>query len=123
MPPNTQDQPLHPLLAAEESRHLSRQLESAAWGLFFVWMGIAWFSGIGWYWGMIGVGVIFLGEAIIQGARNLRVSGMAVLFGLLFLTGGIWGVASAPFALLPVLFVLFGVAMVARATTNLFRRG
>jgi hypothetical protein len=124
IPPTAPEQQhLKPLLDAEASRHLSRQLEGVAWGLFFLWMGVAWFSGIGWYWGMIGVGVIFLSEAIIQGVRNLRISPLAVLFGLLFLTGGIWGVASQPFALLPVLFVLFGVAMVVRATTNLFRRG
>ena len=122
IPPTAPDQPLKPLLDAQAARHLSRQLESAAWGLFFLWMGIAWFSGIGWYWGMVGVGVIFLGEAIIQFHRNLSVSPMAVLFGLLFFTGGLWGISTAPFALLPVLFVLFGIAMVIRAITSFFRK-
>ena len=60
---------------------------------------------------------------MIQGARDLKVSGMAVLFGILFLVGGIWGVASAPFALLPVLFLLFGCAMVWRAISGLWRKG
>ncbi len=115
-------EPLQPLLDAETKNSLARQVETATWGLFFLWLGIAWYGGLGWYWGLTGVGAIFLGEAIIQALQDLKISGMAVLFGILFLVGGLWGVASAPFALLPVLFVLFGVAMVFRTIASGFRR-
>ncbi|MSO90979.1 MAG: hypothetical protein EXR01_05270 [Acetobacteraceae bacterium] len=71
---------------------------------------------------MLGIGVIFLGEVIIRGARDLKISGMAVMFGIVFLAGGIWGVAASPFALTPALFMLFGVAMAWRAITNEWRR-
>ncbi len=122
VPPTNSDQSLKPLLAAEAAARLSRQLDSASWGLFFVWLGIAWFGNLGWYWGMVGVGVIFLGEAAIRGARDLKISGMSVLFGTLFLVGGIWGLTSQPWALLPTLFVLFGIAMVWRAAASFMRR-
>jgi hypothetical protein len=116
------EQVLKPLLDAESARTLSRQIDSVAWGTLFVWFGAVWFAEINWHWGIAGAGAIFLVEAIIRWAKDLRVSGMAVLFGLMFLTGGIWGVASTPFALLPVLFLLFGVAMVLRAIASIFRR-
>jgi hypothetical protein len=118
----TPEHALKPLLQAESARTLSRQIDSITWGSIFLWLGIVWFAEVNWHWGMTGIGAIFLVEAIVRWAKDLRVSGMAVLFGLLFLTGGIWGVASTPFALLPVLFVLFGVAMVLRAITSIFRR-
>lgn len=120
--PTPAGEPLQPLLNAEVANQLSRQVETATWGLIFVWLGLTWFLSFGGYWGMVGVGAIFLGEAIFQGWRDLKISGMAMLFGMLFLAGGLWGVASAPFALLPVLFVLFGVALVWRAVTTYWRR-
>lgn len=116
------DHTLHPLLKAEAASRLRRQVNSVAWGLFFVWLGIVWFAGLNWYWGMIGVGAIFLGEAIFEGARDLKISGVSVMFGMLFMAGGVWGLSTSPFALLPVLFVLFGVAMVWRAAAGLMRR-
>jgi len=115
-------EPIQPLLDAEANARLGRRLETAAWGLFFVWLGVIWFAEVGWYWGMIGIGAIFLGEAMIRGVYDLKVSGVAVMFGILFLGGGIWGLAAAPFALLPTLFVLFGLAMVWRAVMSSLRR-
>lgn len=114
---------LKPLLDAEAANRLGRQLDNVTWGLLLFWLGIAWFSHIGWYRGMIGIGVIFLGESALRGAKDLKISGGAVLFGTLFLVGGIWGVTSQPFALLPTLFVLFGIAMVWRAAASFLRRG
>ncbi|MSP28923.1 MAG: hypothetical protein EXR09_00305 [Acetobacteraceae bacterium] len=120
-PPSSYE-PLRPLLDAQAANRLSRQVETATWGLIFVWLGLTWFASLGGYWGMVGLGAIFLGEAIFQGMHDLKISGMAMLFGLLFLAGGLWGVASAPFALLPALFVLFGVALVWRAVMTHWRR-
>lgn len=122
MPAQHADPTLHPLLKAEAASRLRRQINSVAWGLFFVWLGIVWFVRLDWYWGMIGVGVIFLGEAVIEGAKDLKISGVSVMFGMLFLAGGVWGLSTSPIALLPVLFVLFGVAMVWRAAASLLRR-
>lgn len=113
---------LHPLLKAEAAGRLRRQINSVAWGLFFVWLGVVWFAALDWYWGMVGVGLIFLGEAVIEGARDLKISGVSVMFGMLFLAGGVWGLSTSPFALLPALFVLFGIAMVWRAAAGILRR-
>lgn len=115
--------PLQPLLDAEAAARMGAQVNTLAWGLFFVWLGVIWFAGVNWNWAMVGIGVIFLAESIFRGARNLKISGVSVMFGIIFLAGGIWGLASSPFALLPAMFVLFGVAMVWRAVAGGFRRG
>jgi len=120
--PPSQNEPLKPLLDAEAGEQLSRRLENAAWGLFFLWLAIVWYADLSWYWGMVGIGAIFLGEAAIRGFYELKISGVAVMFGILFLTGGVWGLATTPFALMPALFVLFGIAMVWRAFMSWIRR-
>jgi hypothetical protein len=70
---------------------------------------------------MVGIGVVFLVEALCRGALGLQVSGMAIFFGIVFLGGGFWHMAQAPWMLIPALFVVFGVAMVVRAIASLFR--
>ena len=120
--PPSHNEPLQPLLDAEAGEQLSRRLENAAWGLFFLWLAIVWYADLSWYWGMVGIGGIFLGEAAIRGFYELKISGVAVMFGILFLAGGVWGLATTPFALMPALFVLFGIAMVWRAFMSWVRR-
>jgi hypothetical protein len=120
--PPAQNEPLQPLLDAEAGERLSRRLENAAWGCFFLWMAAIWYSDLSWYWGMVGIGVIFLGEAVVRGFYELKISGVAVTFGILFLAGGIWGLATTRFAILPALFVLFGIAMVWRAIMSWVKR-
>ena len=113
-------QPPAPRSAADAAR-LDRQLDMAAWGLCFVWIGTFFLNHFPWSWCMLGIGAIFLGEAAIRSARDLPVSGVSVAFGILFLGGGLWQLYRPPWPLVPVLFVLFGLAMIWRAATGSFR--
>ncbi|MFC1694280.1 hypothetical protein ACFL1R_12320 [Candidatus Latescibacterota bacterium] len=39
---------------------LARKLDAAGWGLFFIWIGIALLSNVGWGIGLLGMGIITL---------------------------------------------------------------
>ena len=42
-------------------KKLHQTLDALGWGLFFIWIGIAFLADVGWGIGCIGVGVIILG--------------------------------------------------------------
>jgi hypothetical protein len=44
-----------------QRKKLARKLDTAGWGLLFIWMGIAILSHLGWGVGLIGAGLIILG--------------------------------------------------------------
>jgi hypothetical protein len=47
-------------------RRLARRLDSLGWGLFFIWIGIAFLADVGWGVGFIGVGLIILGGLVAK---------------------------------------------------------
>jgi hypothetical protein len=49
--------------AMDEKRSLVRRLDTAGWGLFFIWVGVAALADLGWGVGLMGVGLIILGTA------------------------------------------------------------
>ena len=42
-------------------RHMARKLDAVGWGLFFIWVGIAFLADLGWGVGLVGVGVLGVG--------------------------------------------------------------
>ena len=72
-----------------ERNALSQKLDAIGWGLFFIWMGIAFLLDVGWGWGLLGIAAIILGEALIRRNRNLKVEGFWIVVGFMFLVGGI----------------------------------
>lgn len=51
----------NPEATATSKKKLHRTLDAIGWGLFFIWVGIAFLTDVGWGVGCIGVGVIILG--------------------------------------------------------------
>jgi hypothetical protein len=94
-----------------ESDALSQKLEAIGWGLFFVWMGIAFLLDVGWGWGMVGIATIILGEALIRRSQNLNVGGFWIIVGLMFLAGGVWELYQVPWPLAPILILGCGLAV------------
>ncbi|MDH4264254.1 MAG: hypothetical protein OEW45_01330 [Deltaproteobacteria bacterium] len=45
---------------------LNKKLDAAAWGLFFIWTGIAFLADVGWGAGLLGVGIITLGAQVAR---------------------------------------------------------
>ncbi len=100
---------------ATNRRALNKKLEAAGWGLFFVWIGIALLADVGWGVGLIGVGIIILGAQLSRSYLSLRLEGFWVVVGFLFVVGGVWELFNVQLALVPILCIVAGVALLASA--------
>ncbi len=105
-----------PLTAGKES--LVRKLEAAAWGLFFIWIGVAWLANVGWGVGLLGVGIITLAGQVVRKSLALEVEGFSVLVGCLFALGGIWELFSIRVEFVPVLAIVAGALLLVSALTR-----
>lgn len=96
---------------AVNRRSLDKKLEAAAWGLFFMWTGVAVFTHIGWAAGLIGVGIIVLGAQAARKYFALKLEGFWVALGFLFLVGGIFKLFDVHLGLVPILCIAAGIAL------------
>ncbi len=94
-----------------EKGALSHKLDAIGWGLFFIWMGIAFLLDVGWGVAMIGIAAIILGEALVRKKLDLNVGGFWVVVGLLFLAGGIWELLEVQYPIAPFAIIAIGVAV------------
>jgi hypothetical protein len=93
------------------ARALHRRLEAVGWGLFFIWIGIALFTHVGWGVGLLGVGIITLGAQLARKYFALKGEGFWVAVGFLFVAGGAWKLFNVQLGLLPILCIVAGVAL------------
>jgi hypothetical protein len=92
-------------------QHLARKLDAVGWGLFFIWVGIAFLADLGMGIGLLGVGVITLGGQAARRRFGLSLEGFWVVVGVLFLAGGLWTLFEAKVALVPLLLIVAGLAV------------
>ena len=90
---------------------LSKKLEATAWGLFFIWTGIAFLADVGWGAGLIGVGIITLGAQVARRHFALKLEGFWVVVGFLFTVGGIWELFRVQIGFMPILCIIAGFAL------------
>lgn len=91
-----------------------RQLTAATWGALLVWVGVAVLFGVGWGYGSLAFGLIILaGEVLHSMIGSYRLDWFATVVGVMFTVGGIWTLFNLQVALLPVLFIVAGVALIA----------
>lgn len=99
----------------ESSKDTKRTVESvittSGWGLFFIWIGVAVLSHVGWGAGLLGVGMITLGAQMARKYFGLRLEGFWVVVGFFFVLGGVWELLDVRLGLLPVLCIGAGVAL------------
>ena len=100
---------------AFQRRHLARKLDAVGCGLFFIWVGIAFLADLGMGVGLLGVGVITLGGQVARRRFNLNLEGFWVVVGLLFVVGGVWNLIEAKVALVPLLLIVAGLAVLVSA--------
>ena len=106
-----------PITGGREQTH--RQLNAIAWGLLFIWLGVAALLNVGWGYGLIGLGVISLGSQIAHVmVGEARIDWFATIVGLMFLFGGIWMLFGIQLSLLPILAIVAGVALLLSALTT-----
>ncbi len=92
---------------------MNKKLDAAAWGLFFIWTGIAFLADVGWGAGLLGVGIITLGGQVARRFSTLKLEGFWVVVGLLFTVGGIWELFRVQVGFMPILCIIAGFALLA----------
>jgi hypothetical protein len=90
---------------------LEGKLSGAGWGLFIIWIGIAFLAGFQTWLTLIGIGIITLGMQLIRKASGLGTEGFWLVIGLLFLIGGIWDFSGTTLPLLPILLIVAGAGI------------
>jgi hypothetical protein len=105
----------------ENTRTLDRNLETVAWGAFFIWWGITeLFNFLPHGTGAIGIGLIWLALNAVRALKGVPTSGLTTTLGILALVlGGLELASSAmhlPFELpvFAILLIVLGVIMLAR---------
>lgn len=91
------------------------KLDGIAWGLFFLWIGIAFLANLGWAIGLLGIGIIILGGQIARKSIGFGLEMFWVLVGVLFLLGGIWEMLSVHVSLTPIVCIVAGVLLLGSA--------
>jgi len=91
-------------------RVLDRQLRAIGWGLFFIWMGLALLMDVGWGAGLLGAGIIIVGEQLARQYFHLKRYSFWTAIGVLFLLGGLWELFGIRVGLGPILCILVGIA-------------
>lgn len=86
----------------------TRQIDSAAWAVFFIWVGVVMLAGLPWAWFLIGVGVLIMGTQVVRQQRGLKIEMFGVVVGLIMLAAGIWDVLALPLPLMPIILIALG---------------
>ena len=87
------------------------KFDAAGWALFFIWVGIAWLTDVGWGIGLLGVAAITLGMQALRRAFGVRVEGFWVFVGLGFAVAGFWQWLDVQLPLAPFVLIAIGVAL------------
>ena len=101
----------HNAQAMTKRGSLNKKLDAAAWGLFFIWTGIAFLAHVGWGAGLLGVGIITLGAQAARRYFALKLEGFWVAVGFLFTVGGIWKLFQVQVGFMPILCIIAGFAL------------
>ncbi|UCD63124.1 MAG: hypothetical protein JSW34_10240 [Candidatus Zixiibacteriota bacterium] len=94
--------------AKRESGH---RLGTVGWGLFFIWIGVAFLAELSLGVVLMGVGVITLFMQVLRSAYKLKLEWFWVAIGVLFLVGGIWELWEPELPLIPVLLIVAGLLL------------
>lgn len=104
-----------------EKTESARKLDSIAWAVFFIWIGIAMLADIPWGWFLVGVGVLILITQFGRRQMSAAVEGFWVVCGAVLLVAGLWNVLTLPWQLAPILLILFGAALLVKAVVGIKR--
>lgn len=98
------------------------KIETAGWGLFFIWVGVSLLADFGWGIFCFGTGVLMLGSQALRHYIGLGVDRFSLAVGTCFVVvGGILGIGwridevTMPTWLVPALFIVVGAAFIISA--------
>ncbi|HEY6970849.1 MAG TPA: hypothetical protein VJA94_16680 [Candidatus Angelobacter sp.] len=92
-----------------------QRLDGFAWGLFFIWIGIALLANLSWGIGLLGVGILVLTGQMVRKSMAAGLETFWVLVGLFFVTGGIWMLLGVRISLMPIFSIAAGLAILISA--------
>ncbi len=89
--------------------NLASTMDTVGLGLLLIWIGIAfWLDLVGW--GLIGAGVIALGDQALRKCLRIKLEGSWVFVGVLLVLAGV-GHLGPEFPLAPILLIVAGTAI------------
>ncbi len=90
--------------------NLAATMDTAGLGLFLIWVGVAfWLELVGW--GLIGAGVIALGDQAVRKCLRIKVEGSWVFVGALLVLAGAGKQFGTELPLAPILLIVAGIAI------------
>ncbi len=102
-----------------DGRVSESRLQSATWGTFFLWIGIALLARFDWGTSLLGIGIILLGAQVVRRAIGLPTEWFAIVLGSVFLVGAVAELLRFSLGihvgLLPILCIIAGAALLAKA--------
>ena len=105
----------HAIGTIDNRRIAAKRLDALAWGLFFIWVGIAVLTNLGWGIALLGTGLLILGGQLAGKSMGLRFQGFWVVAGIFFVLCGIWALIDIRISLLPVFCIIAGAALLVSA--------
>lgn len=100
-------------LSTIQGGNTESKLEAIGWGLFFLWVGLAFIFGFGSEIGLLGIGIITLVMQWLRKYFGLTLDGFWVVIGLIFTLGGLGALFEANIQIVPVTLVLAGIFLLA----------
>lgn len=93
------------------SDSMESKLTTMAWGLYFVWLGLAFYGSLGVGATLVGIGVIAIGMQIARMSQKLKMEVFWLIIGGLFVLGGFWDMANPLHPQVPVLLLITGLLL------------
>lgn len=106
-------QPGHHEASADDGER-SRYIDSIAWALFFIFVGIALLLQVPWGWFLTGVGIVIAAAQIMRWQSELKIEPFWVACAVVCFAGGVWDILALPLPLAPVLLIALGVVLLGR---------
>ena len=108
--------------AGSEHEVLEKRVDAGGWGLLFIWVGVALATSMSWGLALVGVGLVMLGVQIARKLTGFAPDRFSLTLGGLLVVGGIWESVNASVALVPLLCIAAGVALLVSAVAGRPRR-
>ncbi len=96
------------LVPSHETPDPHRQIDSAAWAVFFIWLGVVMLAGLAWDWFLVGVGILILGAQMVRQQRSLKIDRFGMAIGFIILAAGTWDLLALPLPLMPIILIVLG---------------
>lgn len=93
----------------------AQRIDSVAWALFFIWLGIAMLAKVPWAWFLAGVGSLTVLAHLCRWWMHAKVDRFWLACGVIFLAAGLWDLLQIEWPLAAASILLLGIVLLGRA--------